>query len=420
MSSSQALRQLAADPYLWPDFLSLCDFGGRLAGTSGEQFAQDWCYERLHAAASWGALRRDLTPYAGWVCEKAELTDTASGQRLDMTPLLGAAFTPAGGQVLEVLDLGRGTPEDIARAGSAVCGRAVMVQHEYPFASTTVHRRVKLAAAQDAGAAAFLVVQPERGVGVVSGSSGRAGGPGIASMGISREAADRLHGQAKVHIEISGRDLPDAHTDTLVLDIPGQGPERVVLSAHIDGHPLAESAIDNATGVAAALSMARTFAPWVSACPRGLTVCIFSAEEWALQGSRNWLAAQPAAVRECMVLNVNLDSLAGSPRLTALVCGSGALADFVERAAATRAVGLHLPLMSNSDHANFAALGIPAMRLLAGFNEPESALRLLLTPADRRDLVDAAMLREATVTAGAILWAALSAPASVIAALQDG
>jgi len=149
----QVLRQLAADPYLWPDFLSLCDFGGRLAGTPGEQAAQDWCCARLRAAAPWASLRRDPTPYAGWLCDKAELIEADSGQCLDATPLLGAAFTPAGGQVLEVLDLGRGTPDDIHRAGAAVRGRAVMVQHEYPFATATVHRRAKLAAAQAAGAA---------------------------------------------------------------------------------------------------------------------------------------------------------------------------------------------------------------------------------------------------------------------------
>src|SRR5690606_21709755 len=72
-------------------------------------------------------------------------------------------------------------------------------------------------------------------------------------------------------------------------------------------------------------------------------------------------------------------------------------------------IAQHLPLMSNSDHANFAALGIPAMRLIAGFDEPDSSLRLLLTPSDTRDLVDESVLRNATATAGAVLWTALTA-----------
>ncbi len=62
---------------------------------------------------------------------------------------------------LEVVDCARGTPEQIA--AEEVRGRAVLVRHEYPFASWTIHRRVKLAAAIDAGADAFLIAQPEAG-----------------------------------------------------------------------------------------------------------------------------------------------------------------------------------------------------------------------------------------------------------------
>ena len=416
------LHRVSDDPALWTDFLSLCDHGGRLAGTPSEAAAQEWCAARLQAAAPGASFRLDPTPYAGWVCDNASLTDVGSGQRLEMTPLLGSAFTSAQGLVLDVLDLGRGAPEDIRRAGDAAKGKAVLVRHEYPFSTDTVHRRVKLAAAQEAGAAAFIVCQPEAGIGPVSGSSGRAGGAGIPSMGVSAEAATLLkRAGAKVHIAIEGRDVPEASTKTLVLDIPGQGPERVVLSAHIDGHPLAESAIDNGTGVAAAIALARNMAPWVAGMPRGLTICIFSAEEWALHGSRVWLSNLEPRERERIVLNLNLDSLAGSPNLTALISGFSQLGPFVDQAvaAAGRKIGQHLPLMSNSDHANFAALGIPALRLIAGFNEPESGLRFLLTPADKRELVDETILREAAVLAGALLWAALSATEARIAQLRD-
>ncbi|HEX2545055.1 MAG TPA: PA domain-containing protein, partial [Ramlibacter sp.] len=252
------LAALEADAALWTDFLALCDFGGRLAGTPGEAQAQAWCTRRLDAVSPGVASRRDPTPYAGWTCRRAELFDATSGNRLEAVPLLGTASTPAGGLELDVVDLGRGTPEQIRAAGEAVRGRAVLVQHEYPFASITVHRRVKLAAAQEAGAAAFLIAQPEAGVGPVSGSSGRGGGAGIPAMGISAEAAAVLRRPgARVRIDIDGEDLPGLQTNALVLDLPGRGPERVVVSAHIDGHPLAESAIDNGTGVAAALALAR-------------------------------------------------------------------------------------------------------------------------------------------------------------------
>lgn len=413
------LRGLSQDTGLWRDFHSLCDFGGRLAGSASEALALDWCEQRLSGIGGMKA-RRDPTPYAGWVCRESSLTDLATGALLDAVPLLGTA--PTDGLDLELVNLGRGTPEQIQLAAERVRGRAVLVTHEYPFAASTVHRRKKLAAAQLAGAAAFLIAQQEPGVGPVSGSSGRGGGPGIPAMGISAEAAALVQKEgARVRVSIDAQDLPDARTDVLVLDLPGRGVERVVLSAHIDGHPLAESALDNATGVAAAVALARNIAPFVAGMQRGLTVCIFSAEEWALNGSREWLRALEPSVRESIVLNINLDSLAGSERLTALTSGFPALGPFAQRAAAGAGVplGVHLPLMPNSDHANFVEHGIPAMRLIAGFDEPQSALRLLLTRADTRQLVGEDVLRQATETAGAILWAALSADDAELRAMKE-
>lgn len=416
----QFLETLAADLLLWPDFLALCSFGGRLAGSPGEQAARNWAAERL-AAVPGGTLRRDPVRYAGWTCHNVRLTELATGHDLAVTPLLAAASTPAGGLTLEVVDCGRGGPEEVALAGEAVRGRAVLARHEYSFAPWTIHRRVKLGAAIKAGAAAFLIAQPEPGIGPVSGSAGLAPGRMIPGLGLSAEAAARIaQPGSRVRLLLDATDSPDALTETLVLDLPGQGPERVVLSAHIDGHSLGESALDNATGVAAVLSLAGAVAPHVASMQRGLTVCVFSAEEWALTGSRVWLDALPAADRARIALNLNLDSIAGAPSLTALTSGFPALGGFVQDAA--RAAGLqlavHEPLMPNSDHANFAAHGIPALRLLAGFDEPGSNLRHLLTGADTRASTGVQELRAATLNAGAILWRALQCGGGTLAALR--
>jgi len=64
----------------------------------------------------------------------------------------------------------------------------------------------------------------------------------------------------------------------------------------------------------------------------------------------------------------------------------------------------HVPLMANSDHANFAAHGIPALRLIAGFNAPDSKLRLLLTAADTRDKVRPDELDQALRLASTLTW----------------
>ena len=83
-------------------------------------------------------------------------------------------------------------------------------------------------------------------------------------------------------------------------------------------------------------------------------------------------------------------------------------------------IATHLPLMPNSDHANFAAHGIPAFRLIVGFNAPNSNLRLLLTAADTRDKVRPDELDEALRLARALTWQALTATDATLSNLAAG
>jgi hypothetical protein len=405
---------------MWTQFQALCDLGGRLAGSASEAAAIAFARAQL-AAVPGAVLREEAVDYPGWRCRNAQLINAKGGAPLPCTPLLGTAS--ATGTAAEVCDLGPGHLEDFERHAQDIRGRIVMVRHEYPFTPGHVHRRVKLKWAQQMGAAGFLIAHPEEGVGPVSGSSGRDGGPGIPALGISAEAARALRRSpdgpfSSVRMLIGGEDHC-ATARMLIADLPGSGPDWVALSAHIDGHPLGESAIDNATGVAVALALARVMAAHVAACPRGLRICLFGAEEWGLVGSRLWLARMDEAARGRMVINLNLDSVGGASELTALTSGFEGLDAWVKDSAAHAdlPIATHLPLMANSDHANFAARGIPALRLIAGFNAPESNLRYLLTAADTRDKVRAAELDRALTLATALTWQALTALDATLARL---
>lgn len=408
------------DPLMWADFQSLCDLGGRLAGSASEAAALAFARQRLAVVPS-AKVRDDPVEYPGWRCRTAQLTNAMTGVSLQCTSLLGTAS--AAGLVAEVLDLGLGRPEDFERHANRVRGRIVMVRHEYPFATGHVHRRVKLGLAQQMGAVGFLIAHPEPGVGAVSGSSGRNGGAGIPALGIGVEAAEVFRRSPDgtlptARMVIDGDDHP-ARTHMMIADLPGRGLDWVVVSAHIDGHPHGESAMDNATGVAVALGLARLLAPHVSGCPRGLRICLFSAEEWGLIGSRIWLEQMDEAARQSMVINVNLDSVGGAFGLTALTSGFERLDAWVKDTAALAGlpIATYLPLMANSDHANFAAHGIPAIRLLTGFNAPDSNLRLLLTAADTRDKVHPDELDHALRLATTLTWQALVATDATLLSL---
>jgi aminopeptidase YwaD len=409
--------ELLADPGLWRDFNDICDSGGRLAGTESEKRAFALLRERVRAASPANAGRSIPVPYGGWRAKTASLR-LPDGTLAPCHPLVRTIATPRDGLSAQVIDLGRGTPDEFESHAADIRGRIVLVRHELMFAAGTIHRRRKYDMARAHGAVGFLIAGPLAGH-VVAGSSGRQSGEGIPALGIAPETAARLARRATgfptVTITIETEEGP-AETETLLYDYPGTTDEWVVLSAHVDGHDLAESAMDNGTGLASVLAVTRALAPQVAGFRRGLRVMFFSVEEWALTGSAQYVEALGAAERGKIALNVNLDSVAGSPNLAVLTSGYGGVEPFVLGVAEANGLNVRTvrPLMTNSDHANFAQAGIPALRLVAGFDDPAAHLRIVLTPADTRDKVGQGELRTATLFTAALVAAACNAdPAEV-------
>lgn len=402
---------IATDTRLTAEFDAICDCGGRLSGTGSEAAALALA-RRLAEAASGLAVHSIPVAYRGWKALSHRLS-LASGAALPTNPLVRSAPTPKGGLEAEVIDLGRGTPEEFEAHAGEIAGRIVLVRHEAMFAAGTIHRRRKYDMARQAGAVGFLIGGPLSGQ-LVAGSSGRASGDGIPALGLTPEGAARLartaQGHQRVRIVLETSES-DALSETLIVDLPGMTDEWVVLSAHVDGHDLAESAIDNASGVAAALAVVRALKDHVRGFRRGVRLALFSVEEWALTGSALYVDALDAEARAKIALNVNLDSVAGSTRLAALTSGFAGLEPFLIAAAEANGQALRTvrPLMQNSDHAHFALAGIPAFRLVAGFDEPMSAMRHVLTASDTRDKVAPAELRGAALLAAAITAAACQA-----------
>jgi Zn-dependent M28 family amino/carboxypeptidase len=204
----------------------------------------------------------------------------------------------------------------------------------------------------------------------------------------------------------------EAQTSTLLFDISGEADEMVVLSAHVDGHDINESAMDNASGVTTALAVIRALAPRVRKWRRGVRLAFFSAEEWALTGSARYVEGLSDHERKLIALNINLDTVAGGKRLTALTSGFAGLEPFLLQTAEASGHELRCvrPLQMNSDHANFALAGIPAFRLVAGYDEPCANVRCVLTPDDDRYKVSRAELVKAAQLTAAFLAAGCNAP----------
>src|ERR1700743_2666774 len=94
------------------DFERICDYGGRLAGTASESKATA-LLERMGAEATNTKCQSMAVPYLGWHAKRAALFGP-SGEDLLCHPLVRTAPTRPEGLEAEVIDLGRGTPEEFA------------------------------------------------------------------------------------------------------------------------------------------------------------------------------------------------------------------------------------------------------------------------------------------------------------------
>ena len=381
------------------DFNAICDTGGRFAGSPSEQLACEYLSSRLEAVTGITPTRAPVN-YLGWLRGDAvlERVDGTDGT-FPCVSLVRSPVTPPMGLIAELIDVGRGTEQEFSALSDNIAGRIVLVRHEYMFATGTIHRRRKYQWAIEHGAIGFLIANHLPEVGPVTGSSGATPERGIPAIGISAETALNLtqDSSTKIRIRVDAKEMP-RETSNLILDLPGQEPEWVVLSAHIDGHHLAESAMDNATGLAAVLSVAAAMAPRMNRFRRGLRIALFTVEEWGLAGSRVYVDGLNVSERQAIKLNLNLDSIAGSPNLTALSSDFPKLETWLLEHADAHGhnLGVHRPIMANSDHFNFARHGIPATRLVAGFNEYQSDIKYVLTPEDTRDKVVIGDLKRAT------------------------
>ncbi|MFI4987529.1 MAG: M28 family peptidase [Alphaproteobacteria bacterium] len=390
------------------DFRTLCALGGRFAGTPSEIQAREFLAARL-AELVGAQVRREPIPYRGWDRGDARLT-LPGGRSFAVCALVRSPSTPPGGLRAPVLDLGRGTPADFALAAERIPGHIVLVRHEYMLAAGHIHRRRKYELAMAAGAVGFLIACHLPGGLVVTGSSGAGASEDMPAAGISYEAAAEIAEmpEADITLEVAGS-FVDRVAENLFVDIPGKTNEWVVLSAHLDGHHLAASAIDNGSGIVSVLAAASVLKDIVARGRRGLRVALYNIEEWALLGSRDHLAALPESERRSLVFNVNLDSVAGASRLAALTSGIPIAERLVGTVNDAHGMGirLHRPFMGNSDHANFIRAGIPALRLCCGMDDPGSNLRFLLTAGDTSDKVSPLELKAAAIAAVALVLAAM-------------
>lgn len=152
----------------------------------------------------------------------------------------------------------------------------------------------------------------------------------------------------------------EGESHNVVLDIPGEIDEWIVLTAHYDSTSLSTGAYDNMSGSIGILAMAEHF--MTAKHKRGIRMILCGSEERGLLGSKAWVRDYPQLAEKC-VLNVNLDMIGSiMGKFHACVTGEDKLVGYIEYFANELGFGIGVRQgVYSSDSSPMADVGIPAV-----------------------------------------------------------
>ena len=406
-------------PDLYANLEALCDFGSRFAGTPGEREARDFILGRFTA---YGLQNAHLDPftYMGWrrgACQ-AQLVAPRNLPLPSAQSLVYSPSTPGGGLRSEVVDVGSGSKEEFAARQAEIAGRIVLASSASSPEGQRIHRREKYGRAVAAGAVGFLFANHLPGMLAPTGSLRGGRVAEIPGLGLSREDGFALarhcrRGQAVVELHVHNESGPtDAwHVVGEVMGSKAGAAEEevIVIGGHYDGHDIAQGAMDNASGVAVVLELARTFAPLRGQLPRTLRFIAFAVEELGVLGSTEYVKKHREELGPVSLM-LNLDACVGSSPAVFLLNGFEELRPLLQALAADMRyrLGLKQRVVTASDNFPFVMQGIPAINLVRRGVDPRLGRGYGHTAADTLDKVSEVALRESAMEAARLVLRAAS------------
>lgn len=238
-------------------------------------------------------------------------------------------------------------------------------------------RRDQVTNADAAGAAAILMVYPDRGPGeILRPTLLSPDGIDIPAASVTRQAGDALRAAEGEEARLVVETARDPATLRNVVAELGNGDRVVMAGGHLDSVLDGPGINDNGSGVAALLEIARGAAQ--VGVPDGTTLRLgfWGAEEFGILGSTAYVEGLTDADRTAVVAYLNLD-MVGSPNGGTFIYadggaprGSGTVTIDYEVWFENRGLPIErLDLGGGSDHFAFARAGIPIGGLFAGASE---------------------------------------------------
>ena len=266
--------------------------------------------------------------------------------RVEVEPITGTSSGDVAGQLVSV---GLARPEDIP--DSDLVGKIALAERGLiPFRE----KAANIAAVAGLGAVIYNN-EPGNFRGTLGGSSN------IPVASVSQEDGDRLEAllaasaSFAVNLKLHYSQNP---SQNVIAEKPGPGAWVVILGAHYDTVPGIAGANDNASGTAVLLTLARELSE--KSFPFDLRLIAFGSEELGLLGSRHYVESLSPEQQGRVIAMLNFDALGNGSRLG--VVGDDVLTQPVMED--SLAMGIELRVRQGrgrggSDHASFAAVGIP-------------------------------------------------------------
>ena len=406
--------EIWTSPDLYANLEALCDFGSRFAGTPGERQARDFILARF---AAYGLLEAHLDPftYMGWqrgTCQ-VQLVSPRALPLLSAQSLVYSPSTPEGGLRSEVVDVSSGSKEEFAARHSEIASKIVLASSASSPEGQRIHRREKYGRAVAAGAVGFLFANHLPGMLAPTGSLRGGRVAEIPGLGLSHEDGFALarhcrRGQAVVEFHVHNKSGP-TEAWHVVGEVPGSkagtvDEEIIVIGGHYDGHDIAQGAMDNASGVAVILELARAFGPLRGQLPRTLRFIAFAVEELGVLGSTEYVKKHRDELGPVSFM-LNLDACVGSSPAEFVLNGFEELRPLLQGFAADMRYQLELKqkMVTASDNFPFVMQGIPAINLVRRGVDPQLGRGYGHTAADTLDKVSEVDLRESAMVAARLL-----------------
>ena len=378
------------------NFLALCDgSGGRFTGTESAKRAREFIAAKLD---EYGLSDVHLEPvdHLSWWRGTTSLEVTEP--RLKGIGSLAFAYAPPTGHEgleAELTFVPEPTEEAFRTKAGEIHGRAVL---------TYVGKGVGPACqstqwAADAGAEALILMANGFCSMPPAGSCRWNQASPIPVVSVSREDGEhlrRLMGMGKVAVRCAVESrLDQDRSFNVVGDIPGRDhpDEQVVIGAHYDGFDIAQSAIDNASGTATVMEVARVLSRSKGECPRTLRFVLFAAEELGMIGSKGYAAKHSSEMGDVAAMMTT--DWPGSPASYGVQLPFTDLQHHLEGPAEAMGTRVSTGLGMYSDHFPFMVKGVPAMSV--GGSITGRDLDIYHTVFDTADKVPPRVLKESAM-----------------------